>query len=315
VEKELYDIPIQARLSYDKNKGLILPDKVPYLGMGSSYFAALVLRYLGVKIFPEVAGDYLNFFRNVKLYDHAVLISQSGKTSAVLNCAALFRDYTAIVNDPSSPLTKRPNLKNFVQIYAGDEYFSSTKTYINTLVVLYLGHGFDVKPALDALQNRFPVFRQAGEFIGSQLVRSIKKRKVRSVTILGSGPNIGTACKAALLLSESTKFQFIGMSLSQYDHGFKETAANSVVIIINPEKSLLFESIKKFAILLREAGARVFEINERELDETLSPFTTIIPFFFMANYLATKLKVTEWFVVGDKVTERSSMPDSFLVTR
>ena len=105
------------------------------------------------------------------------------------------------------------------------------------------------------------------------------------------------------------------MSLSQYDHGFKETAASSVVIIINPEKSLLFESIKKFAVLLREAGARVFEINERELDETLSPFTTIIPFFFMANYLATKLKVAESFVVGDKVTERSSMPDSFLVTR
>ncbi|MHB9142914.1 MAG: SIS domain-containing protein [Paludibacter sp.] len=310
MEKEIYDIPFLARLSYEKNKGLILPDKIPYLGMGSSYFAALILRYLGVKIYPEVAGDYSCFLKDVKQFNHAVFISQSGKTTDVLNCADSFYDFTAIVNDPFSPLTQKPNLKNIIQIYAGEELYSSTKTFINTLVVLYLGHGFDIRPALDSIHNRFPEFKLAGEFIGNQLEKSIRKRTIPNITILGSGPNVGTASQAALVLSESTKFPFTGMSLTQFDHGFKETARDSVIVIINPLKSVLFERTRKLALLLEEAGARVFEINEPDLDETLSPFTSILPFFFMANYLATKLKVPEPFSVGEKVNERIQTPQS-----
>ena len=79
MENELYDIPIQARLCYEKNKGLILPERVPYIGMGSSYFAAVTLRYLGVNVFPEVAGEYFHFIRTIKQFDNAVLISQSGE--------------------------------------------------------------------------------------------------------------------------------------------------------------------------------------------------------------------------------------------
>lgn len=305
MEREIYDIPYQANLSYERNKGLILPEKVPYLGMGSSYFAALVVRYLGVKIYPEIAGEYLSYLRNSKQFNHAVLISQSGKTSDVLDCVSCFDDYTAIVNHADSPLTQFPNVQNVVSIYAGEELFSSTKTFINTLVVLYLGHGFDVRPALDAIQNRFSEFKLAGEFIGSHLERSIRKRRIKSISVLGSGPNYGIACQSALVLSETTKFQFIGMSLSQYEHGFKETAEDSVVIILNPLKSVLFERTRRFSLLLEEAGAQVFEITEPELDETLSPFTTVMPIFFMANYLAGRLKITEPFIVGDKVTERT----------
>lgn len=304
MEKEIYDIPFQANLTFERNKGLILPEKVPYLGMGSSYFAALVLHFLGVKIYPEIAGEYLAYLKRSKQFTHGVLISQSGKTSDVLACTSCFENYTAIVNHVDSPLTQYPNLKNIVPIYAGEELFSSTKTFINTLIVLYLGHGFDVRPALDAIQNRFPEFKLAGEFIGSHIEKSIRKRKVKSITVLGSGPNYGIACHSALVLSETTKFQFIGMALSQYEHGFKETAEDSVVIILNPLKSVLFERTRQFSLFLEEAGAQVFEITEPELDETLSPFTTIMPIFFMANYLAEKLKISEPFIVGDKVTER-----------
>ncbi len=94
-----------------KNKGLILPDKVPYIGMGSSYFAAVTLRYLGVKIFPELAGEYFHYIRTIKQFDNAVLISQSGRTTDVLNCVSCFKEYTALVNDTMSPLANQPNLK------------------------------------------------------------------------------------------------------------------------------------------------------------------------------------------------------------
>jgi glutamine---fructose-6-phosphate transaminase (isomerizing) len=302
MENELYDIPNQARLCYKKNKGLILPDKVPYIGMGASYFAAVTLRYLGIKIFPELAGDYFHFIRDIKQFDHAVLISQSGRTTDVLNCATCFKEYTAIINDTESPLAKLPNLKMAVPIFAGAEQNSSTKTFINTLIALYLGHGFDVKNVLDSIEHRFSEFELTGNSIGSELYRSIKKKRAKCV-ILGSGPNVGIAYQAALMLSESLKYPFVGMSLTQYEHGYKETAEKAVAIVINPSKGVLYERTNRLMDILRNVNAKVLEINEPELDEIYSPFTSILPFFFMADFLSAKLRITEPFLIGNKVTE------------
>ena len=307
MEKELYDIPVQARLCYENNKGIILPEKVPYIGMGSSFFAAQVLRYLGIKIFPELAGEYYYYVSKIKQFENGVLISQSGRTTDVLNCAICFKDYTAIVNDTGSPLANQPNTKRVIPIFAGSEQFSSTKTFINTLIVLYLGHCFDVKNAINAIDRRFPEFDTMGKEIGSKLVRKIRKKKVKCINIVGNGPNVGTAFQAALMLSESTKFPFIGMSLTQYEHGYKETADDAVVIIINPMKSILYDRTQKLTIVLKNAGAKVFIISEGELDEASSPFTSILPFFFMANYLSLKLRVEEHFQVGSKVTIRNDV--------
>ncbi len=307
MENELYDIPTQARLCYEKNKGLILPDKVPYVGMGSSYFAAVTLRYLGIKIFPELAGDYFYFIRNIKQFDNAVLISQSGRTTDILNCATCFKEYVAITNDIGSPLAKLPNLKLAVSIYAGVEEYSSTKTFINTLITLYLGHGFDVKDVLDSIEHRFSEFELTGNVIGSALYRSIRKKRAKCV-ILGSGPNVGIAYQAALMLSESLKYPFVGMSLTQYEHGYKETAQKAVVIVINPSKGVLYERTNKLMDVLRKVKATIFEINEPDLDEIYSPFTSILPFFFMARYLSAKLRITEPFLIGNKVTEQNDEP-------
>lgn len=41
--------------------------------------------------------------------------------------------------------------------------------------------------------------------------------------IIGSGPNIATALQAALILSESTKLNFTGIPIAQYDPGFELT--------------------------------------------------------------------------------------------
>jgi fructoselysine-6-P-deglycase FrlB-like protein len=93
------------------------------------------------------------------------------------------------------------------------------------------------------------------------------------------------------------------MSLTQYEHGYKETADNSVVIVINPQKGILYERTRKLIAVLENAGAIVFEISENELEEVYSPFTSILPFFFMANYLSLMLKVEKPFQVGSKITE------------
>lgn len=304
MEKELLDIPTQARLCYEKNKGLILPEKVPYIGMGASFFAAVTLRYLGVRIFPELAGEYFHYIKDLKQFESAVMISQSGRTTDVLNCTSCFKEYIAVVNDLGSPLANRPNLRLAVPLYAGSESFSSTKTFINTLVALYLGHGFDIKNILDSVEHRFAEIESLGYSLGESLYKSIKKQKARCF-ILGSGPNIGIAYQAALMLSESVKYPFVGMSLTQYEHGFKESAGDTIIIVINPAKGLLHERMNKLIDLLRRAHAHVFELSDSVTEEKFTPFTSILPFFFMADYLSTKLGVSAPFMVGSKITERS----------
>lgn len=41
---EIKEISEKAKLCYQKNKDIVLPKNVPYLGMGSSYFSPLVLK-------------------------------------------------------------------------------------------------------------------------------------------------------------------------------------------------------------------------------------------------------------------------------
>ncbi len=206
------------------------------------------------------------------------------------------------MNDLRSPLANQPNLRFAVPLHAGSEWFSSTKTFINTLVALYLGHGFDIKNVLDLMQKRYPEFESLGCSIGESLFKLVKKHNARCF-ILGSGPNVGTACQAALMLTESLKHPFVGMPLSLYEHGFKESAKNSIIIVLNPLKSVMYDRTTRLIELLRNSDAHVIELSDSFVDEQFSPFTSILPLFFMADYLSVKLGITIPFQVGSKITE------------
>ena len=302
---EIFEIPHLAKVCFEKNKGLVLPEKVPYIGMGSSYFAALSLRYQGVNIYPELASEYFNYLDKSNQFDRAVLISQSGLSSETLWCADIFKKYVAIINDKLSPLAKHANVDYSVNLHAGVENYSSTKTYINSLVALYTGHGINPQPAFDSINDRFASLIESGEYLARRLYRLSRRRRYKGFYVVGSGPNLGTAMQAALTLTESTRIPFIGMSLSQYDHGPKEAASQSVVIFLNPN-SKLSERTVKVKNKVEEAGAVCFEIIEPELLEQLSPFPISIQLFAATAYLSKRLKIAYPFVVGDKVTRVTS---------
>jgi glucosamine--fructose-6-phosphate aminotransferase (isomerizing) len=305
VESEISGICHHAVLCYDHNKGLILPDKVPYIGMGSSYFAALVLRYLGRKIYPELASEYFNYLEDVRQFEKAVLISQSGESSETLWCAELFEKFVCIVNETESPLGRHPAADIVVDLCAGEEKYSSAKTFINSLIVLFLGHGIDPTPALVRMQENFQLYRSQGYDWGKQIHSLLKKRKYKGFYILGAGPNLGAAMQAALVLTQITKYPFYGMSMAQFDHGIKEASGRSVIFVITPDgirderPSILKQKIKS-------AGGVYFEWNEPGIPEHLSPVTSAIPFFFLSAFLKKKLKIKDPFLVGDKITRTRS---------
>ena len=140
---EIREIPEKARLCYKNNRSIRLPENVPYIGMGSSYYAPLALKYLGCNIIPEIASEYYHYSSKNKDHNLAVLISQSGYSSETVWNIEKFTEYIALVNDTDSPLARSDKLKELVELYAGVEKYSSTKTYVNTLITLYQGMGID----------------------------------------------------------------------------------------------------------------------------------------------------------------------------
>jgi glucosamine--fructose-6-phosphate aminotransferase (isomerizing) len=120
--------------------------------------------------------------------------------------------------------------------------------------------------------------------------------------IIGNGPNIATVHQAAHILSESTQYPFIGMSVSEYDHGPKETAKDSIVIVMKSD-GVSYRRTKKLFELVQNAGAHVFYYEDKDVPERISPITSVVPLMFMTYFLAKLMKVQKPFMVGEKVTE------------
>jgi glutamine---fructose-6-phosphate transaminase (isomerizing) len=299
---EIKEMPGRAKDFLENSPEYILPTGVPYIGMGSSYFAPLAFKYMGIDIFPEIASEYFNYLHQGKKHPEGVLLSQSGKSTEVLWCAELFEKFTAISNYKNSPLCKFSAVDYIIPLLAGEEKYSSSKTYINTLLCLFKGFGVNISAAVNLIEDRMGVYNQQGSLLADAVFEKINTQKINAIYIVGSGPNIATAMQAALIMSESTKINFNGMAMAQYDHGPKETAKNSIVIQILA-KGKSYERSKKLTDNIRLAGATVFTVEEPDAVENESILHNIIPFNFMAYYLSKKLNITSTFTVGGKVTE------------
>jgi glutamine---fructose-6-phosphate transaminase (isomerizing) len=298
---EILEIPARA-LEVLNTSVPTLPLQVPYLGMGSSYFAPLAFKYMGLDIYPEMASEYFNYLSQQKKKPSGVILSQSGKSSEALWCSPLFERYCAISNYPKNTLSTAANVSKVVELIAGDEHYSSSKTYLNTLLVLFKGFGFDPSAAVDLLTQKMDIYAAQGKQLANAVFQLLNTQKIHGIYITGSGPNIATAMEAALILSECTKLNFHGLPMAQYDHGPKETAQNSIVIqIIAPGKSR--ERTIQLSEKIAAAGAHVFTVEEPAIAEHFSILHNIIPFNFMAYYLAQEMGVEETFAIGGKITE------------
>jgi glutamine---fructose-6-phosphate transaminase (isomerizing) len=299
---EINEIPLRASEFLKHSPDYKLPLRVPYLGMGSSYFASLAFKYMGIDIYPEFASEYYNYIqRGKKKRKTGVIISQSGQSSEAVWCAELFSRYIAVTNDPGSALAQNPNASEIISLYAGKEQYSSSKTYINTLLALFRGFGFNDEKAAILLADKIRDYDNLGRKMAGDIFNEITRKKIHGIYIIGNGPNVATAYEAALIMSENTKLCFTGLPVAQYDHGAKETAANSIVIqILSKGRSL--DRAERLSRTISRSGALVMRIEEPDAEENFSVLYNIIPFNFMAVYLAGMLNVSGTFAVGGKIT-------------
>ena len=302
---EINEIPVQAIDCYHANRDLQLPLQVPYIGMGSSFYAPLCLKYTGKHILPE-QGSELFYAQDEKrsLCQEAVLLSQSGKSSETLWCRELVDTYTAITNDPCSDLATHPKAKRVIELHAGVERASATKSFVNTLISLYCGLGFssEIEEAIQSVEERMNYFEETGRRVASSLTQVLEASDHSGLYVIGSGPNYGVALQGALILSECIKHTFCGLSMGQYDHGPKETAKGSFVLAIHTKNAALSRS-RQLMEKIYSYGATVQTIEEFELEDSISPIATIMAINFTAYFVAESLGMKATFDVGEKVTE------------
>jgi glutamine---fructose-6-phosphate transaminase (isomerizing) len=299
---EIKEIPFRAQECYERTQNLVLPTGAPYLGMGSSFFGAIVLKYLGLPIQVETADQFHHYLARGRSVETGVLISQSGRSSETLWCAAQFESYYAITNDPGSALATGAKIKQLAPMYAGTELASATKTYVNTLIVLYRGLQLDPGPAVASLRLNALKFEAWGRETAQVMGRRIQEKPLQAVFILGNGPNVGTAHQAGLVLSECARLPVIAMTTGEFDHGPKEIAPDSFIIAINPPGPVQ-ERTTRLLAKMKQAGARVQVWAADDVPEELSPLTAIVAFDYLAYYLARHLGIQKTFVLGSKVTE------------
>jgi fructoselysine-6-P-deglycase FrlB-like protein len=116
---------------------------VVFSGMGSSFYAPQCIMHTFTRHIRPIMVEASELLQNgcvsLKENDLLVLISQSGESAEIKQlCELCSRMYTiiAITNDESSTLAKSADV--LLPLYAGEERSITSKTFTNTMAVLYM---------------------------------------------------------------------------------------------------------------------------------------------------------------------------------
>lgn len=315
---ELYGVPEALRGCWKRNASIVLPRNVPCIGMGSSYAALFAPKYAGVRIFPELASEVCGLPASAlsSWWRSGVCVSQSGETPEVIGCTNFLPDgYIAITNHPESSLAK--NAKQVVTLEAGQESYSAAKSFLNTLLVLYLG--FELLDRAEAAQlilylekNLLLWESEAASVsvtIRDFLMRMAPRYSKCHIYILGDGVNFSAALQGALITSETAKAVTAQAETTRhFDHGWDEAAGGCVVLFLEPTHEVSpygqwRSKIKKDIAAYYGKRTLCVSLEEPELRSDLTPFAFAIELFFLADFLRDHYHEPEGAGIGAKVTK------------
>jgi glucosamine--fructose-6-phosphate aminotransferase (isomerizing) len=297
-----------------------------FAGMGTSEFApsaildALARR--GLDADTRDAGEWLHYPRTRPPL--TVLISQSGESIETRQLADKLKNKTklvAITNNEKSSLARAADL--VLPMAAGAESAISTKTYVNTLAVLYLmAKALESAPALD---RGLRCLAQTAETMLA-VDRPAIARAARlladapAIHFIARGPALAAARQAALTFMEGTRTAAVAHAGGAFRHGPFELADASwrgvFFIPAGPTRRLLAamaaEVLEKkgravvitdAAVKLKERGGQVLRVPAHgEALFALSAATT--QELLLHAVAAARGVVAGQFRYGRKITAR-----------
>jgi glucosamine--fructose-6-phosphate aminotransferase (isomerizing) len=294
-------------------------------GMGASYHAAWItslhLKHLGLAATAVEATDLFNYAADPLGADSClVYISQSGSSGEVpllqerpADGSPLF----ALTNHLDSPLADCAN--RVLPMLGGDEEYIASKTYMNTLAILWLAArqvaGINDGSEWDTLlrvANRVEAIVDQAQALCRRLSDFLVMRS--PLLFLGHGPHAATARQASMIMSEWSKVPAMNFGIGAFRHGFIEAVQPGVGAVIFSSPGRTQESARTLAHELTEYGVSVLRIENGRLfdaheiddtsqaeDEFLAPILDIVPLQLLTEHLARARGIEPGFRYISKV--------------
>jgi len=291
-------------------------DKIIMIGMGTSYHAALVGKYLFQRftktpVIVEEASEFRYEYEDIIDKDTLVVaITQSGETADTVAGIKLAKNKGAkvlgIVNVVGSLATRIADITLYT--HAGPEIgVAATKTYTTQLMVLTLlamELGKKIGTDVSEIENILP---RLPEIIDSALglnekIKGIAKNILpkHDLFYIGRGINVPTALEGALKIKEIAYVHAEGLSAGELKHGPLALIEEGVPVISIAPSGKTFE---KMLSNIEEAKARggyiislgddirLSEISDEwirlpKLPEEITPIVYIVPLQLLAYHLA-----------------------------
>jgi glutamine---fructose-6-phosphate transaminase (isomerizing) len=242
--------------------------RVVFSGMGTSEFAPeMVIGQMagdGVDATFIDAGELLHYPRPIR--GLLVPISQSGESAEVRELAVRSADKknrVAITNNTESTLARNAGL--VLPLLAGQETAISTKTYINTLAVLYL--------MAQSLRDQFPLDRlkkvaDTLPQIDADGIEPAAKllADTRALHFIGRGPTMAAVRQCALTFMEGTRISATAFTGGTFRHGPFELVDDTHRCVFFMPGGKTFDLLKKMVLEVAGQGSHVVAITDQPLE-------------------------------------------------
>ncbi len=296
------------------------------LGMGASYHSALLaarhLSSLGIAAQALEATDVLyGDAAPLGTAEPLVYISQSGSSGEIAPLLASLppeQPLVALTNDEHSPLAHRAQA--VLPLLAGDEQLVATKTYVNSIALLWLlaRHwsgtlNAGASDALNRVQGRLAALLAEGPALAGRWEETMLP--AQTFVFIGSGQQAVTARQAAMMAMEWLKLPALSSTVGAFRHGPLEIAQPGLGVVVFVAPGPAYGSSCHLAQTLQGYGASVLVVENGRVrwpdeppasdglppDESLSPLLDIAPVQILVEALGRRRSVPPGFRHIDKV--------------
>lgn len=244
-----------------------------FSGMGTSEFTPLFIRHKIRKVCHIIdAGEWLHYgttFQNEP--NGVVLISQSGEsfeTKMLVERNIIPNGFVVLTNNENSTLAQRAEIR--LLLCAGEEKGISTKTYTNTLALLYLMSAILENDR--ALEIALQQLKLAVDYLLRTSDDQIAKvaeflQPAPALAFVGRGPAYVSARQCALTFMEGARCLSAAFTGGAFRHGPFESAGSDydLVIFVPAGKTRnILEALGRDAARL---GTKVVFITDTDISE------------------------------------------------
>lgn len=240
--------------------------RVIFTGMGTSEFAPdMILADLaqnGIAATTMDAGEWLHYPR--PLEGLPVLISQSGESVETRKLAERLRTpFVGLVNNASSLIGRNASLT--LLMCAGEEAAISTKTYVNTLGILFLmAKAIRGKKAVETgLHALTKAAKRMGEYDQTRIKKAASVlAKAPAIHFVSRGSAMATAKQTALTFMEGTRQPTAALTGGGFRHGPFELAGKGHYVVFFVPCGFTHDMLASMAVETAGKGSRVVVITD-----------------------------------------------------